>query len=83
MIMSQYAFTDLGMRRLEAHVFAPNAASARVLEKCGFSLDGILRSGATDREGKVEDYLLYAKLARPSQGTRTHTSPRRRRWRGS
>jgi RimJ/RimL family protein N-acetyltransferase len=38
-----FAFEELGLIRLVAHVFADNAASARVLEKCGFEQEGYLR----------------------------------------
>ena len=34
-LLVEHAFEVRGLRRLEAHVFAPNLASARVLEKCG------------------------------------------------
>lgn len=52
-----------GLRRLEASVFAPNVASARVLEKSGFQLEGRLRSYYLDREKHLCDGLLYARLA--------------------
>ena len=38
-----YVFDELKILRLTAHVFAFNAASARVLEKNGFKLEGRLR----------------------------------------
>jgi len=62
-LVTAYAFKKRGMRRLEAHVFAPNTASARVLEKCGFSREAVLRSAVVDREGDALDALLYARLA--------------------
>jgi [ribosomal protein S5]-alanine N-acetyltransferase len=52
-----------GLRRLEARVFAPNIASVRVLEKCGFELEGRLRAYYLDREDHVCDALLFARLA--------------------
>ena len=45
--------------RLHATVFAPNLASARVLEKAGYSLEGRLRSAVT-KDGRTTDGLLYA-----------------------
>lgn len=64
-----YAFGELGLRRLEARLFAENAASARVLEKSGFTLEGVLRGLYVDRAGKVCDALLFARLAaRRSEG---------------
>ncbi|QDU95930.1 hypothetical protein Pla8534_37490 [Lignipirellula cremea] len=34
---------NCGVVRITAHVFATNPASARVLEKCGFVYEGLLR----------------------------------------
>ncbi|MDQ2991896.1 MAG: GNAT family N-acetyltransferase [Candidatus Eremiobacteraeota bacterium] len=51
------------LRRLEAEVFAPNLASARVLQKCGFVKEATMRRRVTDREGNLLDAYLYAKLA--------------------
>jgi [ribosomal protein S5]-alanine N-acetyltransferase len=59
----KYAFRERGLRRLEAHVHAPNLASARVLEKAGFVLEGVLRRDLTDREGNILDNMLFARLA--------------------
>lgn len=42
MIMES-AFSDLKLEKLFASVLAPNKASMRVLEKCGFKLEGILK----------------------------------------
>lgn len=48
-----------GIRRLQAGVFAPNVASARVLEKSGFVLEGRLRQSYVDRDGARADELVY------------------------
>ena len=61
-LLADYALTEGGLRRLEASVFVQNLASARVLEKCGFALEGRLRSVYVDRDGAVCDAFLYAKL---------------------
>ena len=50
-------------RRLHATVFAWNLASARVLEKAGYTLEGRLRSAIT-KDGRTADGLLYA-IVRP------------------
>ena len=39
----RYAFQELGLVRLTAHVYTFNVGSARVLEKNGFKLEGLLR----------------------------------------
>jgi RimJ/RimL family protein N-acetyltransferase len=56
-----HAFADLGLRRVFARVLEWNPASARVLEKCGYALEGRLRRSAL-KDGKVADELLYARL---------------------
>jgi ribosomal-protein-alanine N-acetyltransferase len=61
-LLIAHAFGLRHLRRLEAFVFAPNAASARVLEKCGFTLEGVLRRALTDREGEIVDAHSYALL---------------------
>lgn len=60
-VFTAHAFAVLGMRRLFARVLAWNPASARVLEKCGYRLEGRLRRSAL-KDGQVVDELLYARL---------------------
>ena len=60
----EYAFDVRRLRRLEAYVFAPNVTSARVLEKCNFSREGVLREAVICRDGTVADAWLYALLRR-------------------
>lgn len=59
--MSEWAFCNLPITRLYALVFDFNKSSARVLEKCGYQLEGRLRKAAI-KDGKVVDELLYAKI---------------------
>lgn len=47
--------------RLRAMVLSENIGSMRVLEKCGFVREGILRDSAI-REGRWQDEVLYARL---------------------
>lgn len=58
---TRHAFDSLGMRRLFARVLAWNPASARVLEKCGYQMEGRLRRAAL-KDGQVVDVLLYARI---------------------
>jgi [ribosomal protein S5]-alanine N-acetyltransferase len=55
----QHAFANFDLVRLYATVFEPNRASARVLEKCGFQLEGRLRKSIT-KHGCTTDSFLYA-----------------------
>lgn len=54
-----YAFEHLKLVRVFAVPFATNAASARLLEKAGYRLEGRLRRSAV-KDGTVLDQLLYA-----------------------
>lgn len=61
MAMTDYAFAEFGLERIHAHVFEWNPASARVLEKAGYCLEGRLRKSIT-KEGRTIDRFLYAKI---------------------
>ena len=54
-----HVFDATDILRIYAEPFADNAASCRVLEKCGFTLEGRLRKNAV-KNGVVRDMLLYA-----------------------
>lgn len=57
----RYAFAELGLLRLVAHVLAHNIASARVLEKNGFKLEGYLRKQFM-KDGELLDARFYGLL---------------------
>jgi [ribosomal protein S5]-alanine N-acetyltransferase len=54
-----YCFDRFPLHRIYAEPYADNAASARVLEKAGFVLEGRLRKNVV-KDGRVLDSLLYA-----------------------
>jgi ribosomal-protein-alanine N-acetyltransferase len=56
-----YAFGTLGLHRLEAACLPHNAASARVLEKAGFTREGLARRYLRI-DGVWQDHDLYALL---------------------
>jgi ribosomal-protein-alanine N-acetyltransferase len=56
-----YGFEALGLERVFALPYARNPASARVLEKAGFTLEGVLRRSAF-KDGEFVDQRLYAAL---------------------
>ncbi len=56
-----YAWEVLDVERLQAEVFAWNPASARVLEKNGFVLEG-RRRRAIFKDGEFVDELIYSTL---------------------
>jgi RimJ/RimL family protein N-acetyltransferase len=56
-----WALQRFHLARLHALVFDFNAASARVLEKAGFTFEGRLRHSAF-KDGRLIDQLLYARV---------------------
>jgi RimJ/RimL family protein N-acetyltransferase len=59
--VTRYAFGEFGLAKITAHVFTFNPASARVLEKCGFQQEGLLRRHFL-KDGKYIDAMLFALL---------------------
>jgi [ribosomal protein S5]-alanine N-acetyltransferase len=59
--VTEHALSTHALTRVFALPFAHNRASARVLEKAGFTLEGVLRSSAI-KDGRVLDQLLYARI---------------------
>jgi RimJ/RimL family protein N-acetyltransferase len=49
------------MQRLELRGDADNVASRRVAERCGYTLEGILRS-VYFKEGRRSDMFIYSRL---------------------
>ena len=60
--VSDHAFEARRYLRLEAPVFAWNPASMRVLEKCGYVREGIMRKSVF-KDGEIADCMLYARVA--------------------
>ena len=59
--LCEYVFQNTDIIRLFAEPFAHNAASCRILEKCGFELEGRLRKNAV-KNGVVVDMKMYSIL---------------------
>lgn len=59
--VTAHAFATHDLARLYAGVFPWNPASARVLEKAGYTLEARLRDAVT-KDGKTMDELLYARV---------------------
>lgn len=57
------AFAALDLLRIYAEVYAYNVGSRRVLEKSGFTLEGILRHSVY-KNGQIQDSCIYG-LLRP------------------
>jgi RimJ/RimL family protein N-acetyltransferase len=61
---SAHLIEERDFLRLEAPVFETNPASARVLEKAGYTLESRQRRAAI-KEGRVIDLWMYVRLAEP------------------
>jgi RimJ/RimL family protein N-acetyltransferase len=60
--LTRLAFDTLGMRRVQIDTDVRNVASRRVAERCGYALEGILRSIHLDTAGNPYDRCVYAIL---------------------
>ncbi len=60
-LVTNYAFTQLDLIRLQASVYNKNPASMRVLEKAGYQKEGVMRN-AVIKNGIIMDEHLYAIL---------------------
>lgn len=59
--VTEWAFSE-GFMRMQAVVLTSNAGSARVLQKCGYRYEGLLRAYKMVR-GTPGDFAMYARLA--------------------
>jgi RimJ/RimL family protein N-acetyltransferase len=60
--LTEWAFAELGMVRLELMISVGNAASKRVAERCGYVREGVLRS-LHFKQGLREDTEIWSRLA--------------------
>jgi RimJ/RimL family protein N-acetyltransferase len=67
-LFTRHAFSGLGLLRLFAVPLAGNIASIRVLEKAGYSAEGLLRSSCV-KLGRPRDQVLYAVVNERWAGT--------------
>lgn len=67
----QYGFATLGLRRVEAEIDPENIASAKTLERLGFTREGLLRQ-RWQVNGVISDSALYGLLASDRLPTASH-----------
>ncbi len=60
--LTEMAFTQLGAVRVEIRCDDLNVRSARVAERCGFVLEGVLRNDSRSSQGALRSTRIYAKL---------------------
>lgn len=69
-LLTDYLYATKKINRIHLVIVPENAASRRVAEKCGFTLEGTAR-GAFFNDGRNQDVVLYSFLrddARPWHG---------------
>ncbi len=57
--ITEYAINDLKMNRVFAEPYCTNLASKKVLEKAGYTLEGIMKSNVF-KDGNLLDQFLYS-----------------------
>lgn len=67
-----FVFGDLGLHRIEAACLPRNAASLRLLRKCGFVEEGLARS-YLKIAGRWEDHVLFAAVSQPGLASDSRT----------
>ncbi len=58
----KYLFEEIGFLRIQAEYAAPNAASGRVMQKCGLTYEGTLRRYFRSTSGELLDLCCYSIL---------------------
>ncbi len=67
-VITDYGFTTLGFRRIEAVVDVENLASRKLLDHAGYLLEGVMRNKSTRVDGSQKDMALYAQTQRDWKG---------------
>jgi [ribosomal protein S5]-alanine N-acetyltransferase len=65
--LARHSFGKLGLHRLEAACIPSNLRSVRVLEKAGFTQEGLLKS-YLKINGQWQDHLLFARISGVTDG---------------
>lgn len=60
-VLINYAFGELEMNRIEIRCSTENERSARIPERFGFTLEGVLRQSEM-RNGRMHDFAVYGLL---------------------
>ena len=58
----RYAFEEMNIDLLSAFHYPQNFRSKRVIEKCGFQYEGIIKNGAKTYDGHIFDSVVYSIL---------------------
>jgi RimJ/RimL family protein N-acetyltransferase len=74
--LARFAFDHLGARRVEIRMASDNLKSRAVAERCGFTLEGVLRQDSLDVHGRPRDTAVYARVRGVEEPVRSVTQPR-------
>jgi [ribosomal protein S5]-alanine N-acetyltransferase len=61
-LLVRFGFEQMGLHRIEAQLNPANVASARVVERAGFTREGVLRDKGLTANGQFYDLAVYALL---------------------
>jgi RimJ/RimL family protein N-acetyltransferase len=61
-LLARFAFDSLRARRVELRMSSTNAKSRAVAERCGFTLEGMLRQDSIGVDGRPRDTLVYSRV---------------------
>jgi RimJ/RimL family protein N-acetyltransferase len=61
MLMLHYAFHERGLNRIWARIIEDNIGSTKMLEKCGYQKEGLMRQSSF-KDGELKNEYLYAVL---------------------
>ena len=74
--LARFAFDQLGARRVEIRMSSDNLKSRAVAERCGFTLEGVLRQDSLDVHGRPRDTAVYARVRGAEEPARSAARPR-------
>ena len=60
--LARFAFDGLRARRVEIRMSSANTTSRAVAERCGFTLEGVLRQDSLDVDGQPRDTVVYSRV---------------------
>lgn len=60
--ITDFAIRELSANRIQIRCDAHNLRSAKVAERCGFTLEGILRNETRDMDGSLRNTMIFSKV---------------------